>query len=53
MARVEKLYVDFNGVDVEAGQPMAELYGPELYQGVRELLLAQKRSQTSAARYSA
>ena len=50
MARVEKLFVDFNGVDVEAGQPMAELYGPELYQGVRELLLAQKRSQTSTAR---
>ena len=50
MARVEKLYVDFNGVEVEAGQPMAELYGPELYQGVRELLLAQKRSQSTTAR---
>ncbi len=50
MARVEKLYVDFNGVDVEAGQPMADLYGAELYQGVRELLLAQKRAQSPVGR---
>ncbi len=50
MARVERLYVDFNGVEVEAGQPMADLYGAELYQGVRELLLAQKRAQGPVGR---
>jgi Cu(I)/Ag(I) efflux system membrane fusion protein len=50
MARVEKLYVNFTGVDVEAGQTLAEVYGPELYQGIRELLLAHKRAEGPAAR---
>ena len=50
MARVEKLHVNFNGVEVEEGQPMADLYGAELYQGVRELLLAQKRAQGPVGR---
>ena len=50
MARVEKLHVDFTGIAVAAGAPMAELYGPELYQGVRELLLAQQRSKAPASR---
>jgi Cu(I)/Ag(I) efflux system membrane fusion protein len=50
MARVETLFVNFTGVDVEAGEPLAELYGPELYQAVRELLLAAKRAQSPSAR---
>lgn len=50
MARVEKLFVNFTGVDVEAGEPLAELYGPELYQAVRELLLAARRAQSPSAR---
>ncbi|WP_435016059.1 efflux RND transporter periplasmic adaptor subunit [Tundrisphaera sp. TA3] len=50
MARVEKLHVDFTGVEVAAGAPMAELYGAELYQGVRELLLAHQRAKAPAAR---
>jgi Cu(I)/Ag(I) efflux system membrane fusion protein len=50
MARVEKLFVNFTGVDVAAGEPLAELYGAELYQAVRELLLAAKRAQSPAAR---
>jgi Cu(I)/Ag(I) efflux system membrane fusion protein len=41
MARVEKLHVNFNGIRVKAGEPLAELYSPELYQTMRELLLAQ------------
>jgi Cu(I)/Ag(I) efflux system membrane fusion protein len=49
-ARVEKLFVNFTGVDVEAGEPLAELYGPELYQAVRELLLVAKRAQSPSAR---
>ena len=50
MTRVEKLYVNFTGVDVAAGEPLAELYSPELYQAVQELLLAAKRAQSPAAR---
>jgi Cu(I)/Ag(I) efflux system membrane fusion protein len=43
-ARVEKLLVNFTGIAVKAGEPLAELYSPELYQAVRELLLAQKNA---------
>jgi Cu(I)/Ag(I) efflux system membrane fusion protein len=50
MARVEKLFVNFTGVDVQAGEPLAEIYGPELYIAVRELLLLSKRAQSPAAR---
>jgi Cu(I)/Ag(I) efflux system membrane fusion protein len=42
LARVEKLMVDFTGTTVAAGQPLAELYSPELYQAIRELLLARR-----------
>ena len=41
MSRVEKLAVNFTGTPVEAGDVLAEVYNPELYQTVRELLLAQ------------
>ena len=37
MARVEKLFVNFTGTFVEVGDPLAELYSPELYQATREL----------------
>jgi multidrug efflux pump subunit AcrA (membrane-fusion protein) len=56
MARVEKLYVNFSGVNVAAGETLAELYSPELYQAINELLLAQRsaretsRPQSSLAR---
>ncbi|WP_337175079.1 efflux RND transporter periplasmic adaptor subunit [Paludisphaera sp.] len=56
MARVEQLFVNFTGTRVEAGEPLAELYSPELYQTIRELLIAQQsaqersRLQTPAAR---
>ncbi len=42
--RVESLFVNFTGITVKAGQPLAEVYGPELYQATRELLLAQQRA---------
>ena len=45
MSRVEKLYVNFTGVDVAAGQTLAELYSPELYQTIQELLLARRSAQ--------
>ncbi len=40
MARVEKLLVNFTGVEVKAGQPLAEVYSPELEVAIRELLVA-------------
>lgn len=51
-ARVDKLFVNFNGTPVKAGQPLAELYSPELYQAVQELLLAQKSLRDGAAAQS-
>ena len=42
LARVEKLFVNFTGTFVEVGEPLADLYSPELYQATRELLLAQR-----------
>jgi Cu(I)/Ag(I) efflux system membrane fusion protein len=52
MARVEKLFVNFTGVNVSAGEPLAELYGPELYQAVRELLLAGSQVQGPDSRFA-
>jgi Cu(I)/Ag(I) efflux system membrane fusion protein len=48
MSRVEKLSVNFTGTPVKAGGILAEVYNPELYQAVRELLLAQERARESA-----
>ena len=45
MARVEKLYVNFTGDSVKAGEPLGELYSPELSVAIRELLLAQRSSK--------
>jgi Cu(I)/Ag(I) efflux system membrane fusion protein len=41
MSRVEKLFVNFTGTRVKAGEPLAEVYSPELYQAIQELLLSQ------------
>ena len=49
MARVEKLFVNFTGTPVEAGEPLAELYSPELYQATQELLLAHAARGGAAA----
>jgi Cu(I)/Ag(I) efflux system membrane fusion protein len=56
-SRVEKLYVSFTGQDVEAGEPLAELYSPELSQAIAELLSAARlagavsvRTQSAAGR---
>ncbi len=45
MSRLETLYVNFTGESVKAGEPLATLYSPELYQAVRELLLAQRTAK--------
>ncbi|RIK73953.1 MAG: RND transporter [Planctomycetota bacterium] len=39
---VESLHVDKTFASVDEGQPLAEVYSPDLYSGVQELLLAQK-----------
>jgi multidrug efflux pump subunit AcrA (membrane-fusion protein) len=38
--RIDKLFVDFTGVDVKKGDPLAELYSPELVSTQQEYLLA-------------
>lgn len=45
---VERLYVDFTGQPVRAGQPMAEIYSPELLAAQQELLLAARLDETLA-----
>ena len=46
--RVEKLYVNVTGQDVEVGQTLAELYSPELSQAIQELLNAARRAGHSS-----
>lgn len=56
MARIEKLFVNFNGTKVKAGEPLAEVYSPELYVALQELLLHQgsasvpRQAQTTLGR---
>jgi Cu(I)/Ag(I) efflux system membrane fusion protein len=46
-SRVEKLYINVTGENVDAGQPLAELYSPELSQAIQELLNATRRAAPS------
>jgi membrane fusion protein, copper/silver efflux system len=46
-SRVETLYADYTGKVVKAGEPLAELYNPELAQAVQELLLARRSEKSS------
>lgn len=39
---VERLYVDFNGAPVRRGQPLMEIYAPELVSAQEELVLASR-----------
>ncbi|QXD13812.1 efflux RND transporter periplasmic adaptor subunit [Rhodocaloribacter litoris] len=45
---VEKLYVDFNGAVVRAGQPLLELYSPDLVTTQEEYLLAFRNARQAA-----
>ena len=38
--RIDKLYVDFTGVKVRKGDPLAEIYSPDLVSTQQELILA-------------
>jgi RND family efflux transporter MFP subunit len=47
---VERLFVDFNGAPVRAGQPLMEVYSPALVTAQEELLLARRlMDETRAA----
>lgn len=43
---LEKLYVNKTFEHVDEGQPLAEIYSPDLYSSMQELILAQKHSST-------
>jgi Cu(I)/Ag(I) efflux system membrane fusion protein len=43
---LENLYVDKTFEQVDEGQPLAEIYSPDLYSSMQELLLAKKHSST-------
>lgn len=49
--RVDRLFVDFTGVEVKKGDHLVEIYSPELYSAQKELLVAlearEKEKQTS------
>ena len=47
-SRVETLHADYTGKVVKAGEPLAELYNPELAQAVEELLLARRSERGSS-----
>jgi Cu(I)/Ag(I) efflux system membrane fusion protein/cobalt-zinc-cadmium efflux system membrane fusion protein len=46
---IEKLYVDFVGENVTKGQPLFEIYSPELYTAQEEYLLALSQTKSLAA----
>jgi Cu(I)/Ag(I) efflux system membrane fusion protein len=45
---IEKLYVDYLGAPVRRGQPLFDLYSPDLYAAQGEYLLAYKATQRAA-----
>jgi Cu(I)/Ag(I) efflux system membrane fusion protein len=42
--RLEKLFVAYTGVEVAVGDPMVEIYSPQLFQAQQELFVAQRAS---------
>lgn len=42
---IEKLYADTEGMRVEQGQPLFELYSPEIQVGVQELITARRNQE--------
>lgn len=47
--RLEKLFVNYEGAEVEAGQPLALFYSPQLLAAAREYALARKQNNTGIA----
>lgn len=52
MGWVEKLHVDTPGAQVEQGQPLMELYSPDLYSATQDYLLAYRAANTARQRGS-
>lgn len=46
MGRIEKLYVDFTGASVRQGQPLYDLYSPDIAAAQREMFLARSASDS-------
>jgi Cu(I)/Ag(I) efflux system membrane fusion protein len=46
---IEKLFIDFTGVEVKASDHLVEIYSPDLVTGQQELLLATEGSSLAAA----
>jgi Cu(I)/Ag(I) efflux system membrane fusion protein len=47
--RLERLFVDYTGIQVNAGDHLFEIYSPELYSAQKELLLAHGRMSGDAS----
>ena len=47
--RLDRLYINYTGIPVQAGQPMAEIYSPQLIAAHQELLQARGRPQLAEA----
>jgi Cu(I)/Ag(I) efflux system membrane fusion protein len=47
--RIDKLYVNETGAMVDEGDVLADIYSPDLYSGMRELLLAAKSGSQALA----
>lgn len=47
-ARLERLYVNFDGISVKQGEHLAQVYSPELYAAQSELLTAYRHDPNSA-----
>ncbi len=50
---LEKLYVDKPWITVKKGEPLGEIYSPELYSAARELLVARQRGASDGLAQSA
>ncbi|MHC4106788.1 MAG: efflux RND transporter periplasmic adaptor subunit, partial [Planctomycetota bacterium] len=44
---IEKLYLDFLGAEVQAGEPLFELYAPDLFEAQEEYLLEYRRRRAA------
>jgi len=51
--RIERLFVDFTGQNVNKGEKMATIYSPELVTAQRELIEAAKNKQINPSLYNA
>lgn len=47
---IERLHANYTGVEIEAGEPLAEIYSPELVTAQKEYLLARGTSLEASAR---